>query len=49
VDAGGNKGSAVWEVISTADRIAGYDRRNIPANHRGDPGYGDDVYNQASF
>jgi hypothetical protein len=49
VDAGGNKGSAVWEVISTADRIAEYDRRNIPANHRGDPGYVDDVYNQASF
>jgi hypothetical protein len=49
VDAGGSKGTAEWEVISAADRVDEYDKRNIPANHRGDPGYVDDVYNQASF
>ena len=47
--AGGTTGTAEWEVISAEARIAEYDKLNIPANHRGDPNYVDDVYAQQAF
>jgi hypothetical protein len=46
---GGVRGTAEWEAISAQTRIAEYDKKNIPKNHRGDPNYVDDVFAQASF
>ena len=49
VAANGTSGTAEWEAVSAADRIAEYDKQNIAANRRGDPNYVDDVYAQQSF
>jgi hypothetical protein len=47
--AGGAQGTAEWERISSADRIAFYDKIGLAANRRGDPNYVDDVERQATF
>jgi hypothetical protein len=49
VDSSGTRGTAEWEVISAQERVAEYDRRNIPTNLRGDPSYVDAVFAQAGF
>jgi hypothetical protein len=46
---GGTRGTAEWEAISASARIAEYDKKGIPQNHRGDPNYVDDVFRQTSF
>jgi hypothetical protein len=45
----GTQGTAEWEEISAADRIAHYDSIGLAANRRGDPNYVEDVEGQASF
>ena len=42
-------GTAEWEEISAADRIAFYNQAGIAQNHRGDPNYVNDVEAEASF
>ena len=49
LDPGERTGTAQWERISAADRIAEYDRLGIAANRRGDPNYVEDVLRQATF
>ncbi len=47
VDAGGTKGTAEWEQVTVADRIAAYDAAHL--TRRGDPNYVDDVLARAGF
>jgi hypothetical protein len=49
LNAAGSQGSAEWERVSAADRIAFYDKIGLSANRRGDPNYVDDVEKEASF
>ncbi len=49
IDPSGKKGSAEWEQISAAERIAYYDSINIPENKRGDPNYVTAVEAEAAF
>jgi hypothetical protein len=48
-NASGTKGTAQWEVITAAERIAYYDKINLDKRKRGDPNYVDSVETQASF
>ena len=45
----GLSGTAVWERVTAADRIAYYNLHKIAANHRGDPNYVSDVMSKESF
>jgi hypothetical protein len=49
LDPSGSQGAAQWEEISSADRIAHYDKIGLAANRRGDPNYVEDVERQATF
>ncbi len=49
LDAVGSGGVAEWERIPAADRTGYYDAVKIPAGHRGDPNYVDDVLAKATF
>jgi hypothetical protein len=49
IPAGSTTGTAEWEEIGAADRIAFYDQAGIAQNHRGDANYVADVEGRASF
>ena len=49
VDAGGLNGTAEWERVSAADRIAVYQAKGLERRRWGDPDYVENVYRQASF
>jgi hypothetical protein len=49
LNAAGTQGTAEWEEVSAADRIAHYDSIGLAANRRGDPNYVEDVEGRATF
>lgn len=49
LNATGTQGTAQWERVTAAERIAFYDKIGLAANRRGDPNYVDDVEKRASF
>jgi hypothetical protein len=49
VDSGGLNGTAEWERVTAADRIAVYQAKGLAPTRWGDPDYVENVYRQASF
>jgi hypothetical protein len=49
VDPSGMTGTAEWEEVTAADRIAAYDAAGLEARKRGDPNYVENVYRQLTF